>query len=124
MTAHPYSWAMAQRAGRQPSKWRHVAADLRARIEGGEWEVNAQLPIKPELVAHYGVSGGTLDRAIRELCDLGLVETIQGAGMYVRKLTAGPSSEYEAVMNRIDEVDEEVRRLRAEVGALRKAAAK
>lgn len=115
---------MTQQSGRQPPRYRRVATDLRARIEAGEWELDGQLPTKPELAGHYGVSPGTLDRAIAELRDLGLVETVQGAGMYVRKLTAGPSSEYEAAMSRIDEIAEEVRQLRGEVAALKRAAAR
>ncbi len=115
---------MAQQEGQQPHRYRQVAADLRARIEAGEWELGGRLPVKPQLTGHYGVSEGTLDKAIRELRDLGMVETRQGSGMYVRNLTAGPSSEYEAVMGRLDEVDAEVKRLRAEVAALKRAAAR
>jgi DNA-binding GntR family transcriptional regulator len=114
---------MAQGTGKQQPLYRQVAADLRARIEGGEWDAGDQLPTKPELVGHYNVSGGTLDSAIGELRDLGLVETRQGAGMFVIKLAAGPSSEYEAVMGRVDELAEEVKQLRGEVAAMRRSRA-
>jgi GntR family transcriptional regulator len=109
---------MAPQAGRTPPKYRQVADDLRARIEAGEYPVDSLLPTKPELMRHYAASLGTIDHAIAELRVLGLVETVQGVGMYARKPPAGPSSEYEAVMSRIDEISEEVRQLQERMAAV------
>ena len=113
---------MAQQAGRTPPRYRQVAADLRARIEGGEYPAGALLPTKPELAERYGVSPGTLDHAIAELRALGFVETAQGVGMYARKPPA-EHSEYDAVMGRVDALAEEVRLLQDRMTAVEQAQA-
>jgi GntR family transcriptional regulator len=112
---------MTQRGGRQPAKYRQVAADLRTRIERGEWAVDTQIPTQQELSDQYGVSLGTVDKALGVLRDLGIVETIQGMGTFVRKPPeVDHASEYEAVMSRMDELAEEVRRLREDVATLKR----
>jgi DNA-binding GntR family transcriptional regulator len=93
---------MAQQAGRTPPKYRQVADDLRARIEAGEYPVDGLLPTKPELMRHYGASLGTVDHAIAELRKLGLVETVQGVGMFARKPPEPePSAEYPELAERM-----------------------
>ena len=121
MTPHPYSCLMAQQAGKAPPKYRRIADDLRARIELGEYPLDAQLPTKAEMMAEYGAALGTIDSALKVLVRLGLAEMVQGVGTFVRKPAAG-LSEYEAVMSRIDELAEEVRQLRGEVAAMKRAA--
>lgn len=52
---------------------------------------NAQLPPTRELVARYGASPVTVQRAVRQLAELGLVETRPGIGTFVRTIRpAGP----------------------------------
>jgi GntR family transcriptional regulator len=100
---------MAQQAGRTPPKYRQVADDLRARIEAGEYPVDGLLPTKPELMKHYGASLGTIDHAIAELRKLGLVETLQGVGMFARKPPESePSAKYPELAERMDAVEREV----------------
>lgn len=106
-------------------KYQQVAADLRARMEAGEYPPGTRLPSIAKLMKRYSVSLGTMNSALRELRAEGRIETEQGKGTFARKpAEAEPSAEYDAVMNRIDEIAEEVRQLRAEVAALRRAAAK
>lgn len=62
-----------------------VAADLRARIESGELEPGAKLPVTHQLMKRYGVSGETLRHAIGRLKAAGLVETKRGVGTFVRR---------------------------------------
>ena len=112
---------MAQQSGKTPPKYRRIADDLRARIESGEYPLDAQLPTKAEMMAEYGAALGTIDSALKVLVRLGLAEMVQGVGTFVRKPAAG-LSEYEAVMSRIDELAEEVRQLRGEVAAMKRAA--
>ncbi len=113
---------MAQQSGKMPAKYRRIANDLRARIESGEYPLDAQLPTKAEMMAEYGAALGTVDSALKVLVRLGLAETVQGVGTFVRKPAAASLSEYEAVMSRIDELAEEVRQLRGEVAAMKRAA--
>jgi DNA-binding GntR family transcriptional regulator len=97
-----------------PHRYQQVADDLRAKIGSGHYPVGTRLPTKPALMEHYGVALGTLDRAIEELRRIGLVETRQGSGMFVRK-PPPEHSEYEVVMERVDALAEELRLLRERV---------
>ena len=84
---------MAQRAGGTPAKYRQIAADLRARIERGEYPVGAQLPTKPELQDEFGAALGTVDRALGVLRDLGIAESRQGVGTFVLRQLAEDSGQ-------------------------------
>jgi GntR family transcriptional regulator len=106
-------------AGDERPKYRQIADDLRARMESGEFPPDSQLPSKAGMMSHYGVALATVNNAIGVLRGEGRAETVQGLGTFARKPPAGPSSEYEAVMARMDALAEEVRQLRAEVAALK-----
>ena len=69
-------------------KYRQIAADLRARIEAGEFPPGSPIPGRDALKARYGVAQHTVGSAIRELEDLGLVEARQGLGTFVLKARA------------------------------------
>ena len=86
---------MAQQSGKTPAKYRLIADDLRARIESGEYPLDAQLPTKAEMMAEYGAAIGTIDNALKVLAREGLAESVQGVGTFVRKpREAEPSPEY------------------------------
>jgi DNA-binding GntR family transcriptional regulator len=106
---------MAQRAGRTPAKYRQIAADLRARIERGEYPVGAQLPTKPELEGQYGAALGTVDRALGVLRDLGIAESRQGVGTFVLRQLAEDAGQQDlkalgeqvaGLQRRVDSVDD------------------
>jgi len=59
-----------------------VAADLRRRIEAGEWEVDEALPSTAALAEHYDVSQSTVTRALRTLVGEGLVRTVPRWGTF------------------------------------------
>lgn len=103
---------MAQRGGRRPAKYREIAGDLRARIERGEWPVGTQMPTIEQLGERYEVAGGTVDKALGVLRDLGVAETIHGMGTFVREPEppGGPSLEFTKIMQRLDEMEAEIRR--------------
>ncbi|BCJ32375.1 FadR/GntR family transcriptional regulator [Actinocatenispora sera] len=61
-----------------------VIAQLREQISSGEWPVGSKIPTEPDLVAALGVGRNTLREAVRALAHLGLLESRQGAGTYVR----------------------------------------
>lgn len=106
-------------------KYERIATDLRLGIESGRYPVGSKLPSKSELKTQYDAAQNTVDHAIDILRALGFVESKQGVATFV--VSAVPtkaSSEYEAVMARVDEIADEVRQLRDEVAAMKKAAAK
>lgn len=59
-----------------------VAADLRRRLEAGEWEVDEALPTTLALASEYEVSQSTITRAIRALAAEGLVRTVPRWGTF------------------------------------------
>ena len=112
MIAGPYAGPMAQEPGRPPAKYRRIAADLRSRIEAGQYPVGTQLPVKTALMETHGAALGTVDAALAELRDLGLVETRHGAGTFV---ISDQPSETEA-----QQLSDQVASLRAQVAGLAK----
>jgi len=92
MTRSLYAVHMARE---DPPKYRQIAGDLRARIEGGEYPPGSRLPSKAELMERFGVALNTVDNAIGVLRELGLAETRQGLGTFACKpAEAEPSPEY------------------------------
>lgn len=62
-----------------------VADDIAAHIASGELVPGARLRSERDLAGHYGVSYGTVRRAMEVLRERGLIETIHGRGTFVRK---------------------------------------
>jgi DNA-binding GntR family transcriptional regulator len=60
-----------------------VADDIAARIASGELKPGARLRAERELAEHYGVSYGTIRRAMEVLRERGLITTIHGRGTFV-----------------------------------------
>jgi DNA-binding FadR family transcriptional regulator len=61
---------------------------LLTRIRNGEWPLGHRLPGETMLAAQLGVGRSTLREAIRELAGKGVLESRQGAGVFVRALDA------------------------------------
>jgi len=116
MTGRAYACGVPGKA-----KYQRIADDLRARISSGEYPPGSQLPTKADLMARYQVAVNTVERAIDELRKAGLVETLQGAGMFVREPPEAPHSpEYTALMEHLAGTDDQVRRLAERVDELEK----
>jgi GntR family transcriptional regulator len=109
---------MARQAGPAGPKYRQIAEDLRARIEAGEYPPGTRLPTKAELMAQHGVAVNTVERAIEELRQAGLVETAQGAGMFVREPTPASRASSAPTDERLERLESEVTELRKELGVL------
>ena len=58
-------------------------------ITHGDWKPNARIPSENELVRKFGISRMTVNRALRELTDTGILVRAQGVGTFV----AGPKAE-------------------------------
>lgn len=67
-----------------------IADDIAAKIAGGTYAAEQRLPAEAELAGEYGTARMTVRRAIRELRDRGLVETVYGKGTYVLAPGRGP----------------------------------
>lgn len=76
-------------AGTLP-KYRQLLQLLRTQIIAGELAPGARVPTEDELSQTYGLSRGTVRKAIEQLAAEGLVHTEQGSGSYVR--AAHPNS--------------------------------
>lgn len=87
-----------------------VAAVIRALIDRGELGPGTKLPKHEELVSTYGVSLGTVKRALGRLQDEGLIVSRRGEGAFVRSgPPAGRTADPNADMRR--EIDDLARRL-------------
>lgn len=57
---------------------------LRAAIASEQWPVGTRLPVESELSEALGISRNTIREAVRVLVHVGMLETRQGDGTYVR----------------------------------------
>ena len=68
-------------------RYRDIAADLRSRLEAGEFAIGHLLPSESELSGGYSASRVTIRKALEELRSEGLIDARQGFGWFV----AGPT---------------------------------
>ncbi|MGH1505082.1 MAG: GntR family transcriptional regulator [Acidimicrobiales bacterium] len=64
-------------------KYEQIAADLRAAIQDGTLEPESKLRSERQMMSDYGVSQGTIRKAISALQSEGLVIAVHGSGSYV-----------------------------------------
>lgn len=69
--------------GQDTPLYEQMKAEIRARIERGEWPINFRIPSENELVEMLGVSRMTAHRALRELASEGVIVRVQGRGSFV-----------------------------------------
>lgn len=65
------------------AKYAQLRETLSAAIRGGHWKPGSQLPPERELARVTGFSLGTVQRALRDLAEEGIVVRTQGSGTYV-----------------------------------------
>ncbi len=63
--------------------YEQVKQHILQQIDSGVWQVNQRLPSEHELVAQFGFSRMTINRALRELTDEGRLVRLQGVGTFV-----------------------------------------
>ena len=68
---------------RQNQSHQSVQAELLRRIHSGEWSPGAFIPGEVELAAEFGCSRTTVNRALRQLADSGIVERKRKRGTRV-----------------------------------------
>lgn len=64
-------------------KFQHIADVLRMDIIEGKYGVGQRIPTQQDLVKRFGVSRATVQKALAELQDEGLIESRQGSGATV-----------------------------------------
>ena len=73
-------------AGGPSPQYLKVKTHLREGIASGRWRPGERLPSEAELTETFGVSRMTVNRALRELHQEGMVERVQGVGSFVAEL--------------------------------------
>jgi GntR family histidine utilization transcriptional repressor len=66
------------------SVFRDVKEDIRGRILNGDWKPGELIPNEVNLAAEFGCARATVNRAVRELAEDGLVERKRKSGTRVR----------------------------------------
>jgi GntR family transcriptional regulator len=66
-----------------PLTYRHIADDIQARIEAGEYPPGSAIPSYRELSRIYTVSMATAQRAVRVLRERGVARGMRGRGVFV-----------------------------------------
>ncbi|WP_067829784.1 FadR/GntR family transcriptional regulator [Nocardia inohanensis] len=77
-----------------------AAEVLLGRIRAGEWALGHRLPGETTLSAQLGVGRSTLREAIRELAGKGVLESRQGAGVFLTALDV--TEDWDTVLRRAD----------------------
>ncbi len=72
------------RDGESVNRYEEIAADLRRRIESGEFPAGETLPRYEDLSAEYGTGRSTLASALRVLEEEGYVQPVMKKGLVVR----------------------------------------
>ena len=73
--------------------YRQIADDLRRKIEDGAIPPGRRIPSTVEMEQEYEVARDTLRKATKVLKDEGLVESVQGMGLYVVDRAPEPPAE-------------------------------
>lgn len=63
--------------------YRRIREAIAERVREGDWPPGHRIPPEEELAHHFGASRMTVNRAVRELVDEGLVVRRRGAGSFV-----------------------------------------
>ncbi|WP_284579037.1 GntR family transcriptional regulator [Streptomyces sp. 2P-4] len=70
--------------GKTVPRYLQIAEDIVQQIRAGVLQPGDQVPSEAEMVERYGVSGGTIRKAMTEIRASGLVDTRHGKGSYVK----------------------------------------
>ncbi|WP_232828505.1 FadR/GntR family transcriptional regulator [Kribbella monticola] len=99
-----------------------AAEELLRRIGGGEWALGQKLPGETTLAAQLGVGRSTIREAVRELAGRRVLESRQGAGVFV--IAQQAAEDWDQVLRRAGITDVLEGRLAIESEAARLAASR
>lgn len=83
------SSAKPQHAAPRIPLYAQAKRQMLEKLKAKAWRPGERLPIEPELAKSFGVSVGTLRRAVAELVDEGILRRIQGSGTFVESYSEG-----------------------------------
>ncbi|MEU4405048.1 GntR family transcriptional regulator [Streptosporangium sp. NPDC023963] len=75
----------------QTPLWEQVARIIAAQIKAGDYEPRQVLPSEKQMEDEYGVSRGTVRRAMAHLGEQGWTVTVQGRGSFVAPRESWPA---------------------------------
>jgi len=78
--------ATPSRPAAPPPPYQRVKQHVKEGLARGAWPAGTALPSEAELVAQFGVSRMTVNRALRELQTEGLIQRVQGVGSFAAPL--------------------------------------
>jgi GntR family transcriptional regulator, histidine utilization repressor len=73
------------RAADKPTLYKKIRHDIERRILNGEWPPGHRIPFEHQLMARYGCSRMTVNKALSELAQADLIERRRRAGTFVRR---------------------------------------
>lgn len=71
--------------GEPVSLYQRILGDIRDRILSGEWPPGYRIPFEHELTTQYGCSRMTVNKALSQLANAGLIERRRRSGSFVRR---------------------------------------
>ncbi|MGC2777366.1 MAG: GntR family transcriptional regulator, partial [Bradyrhizobium sp.] len=92
----------------KPTLYKTIRHDIERRILTGEWPPGHRIPFEHEIMARYGCSRMTVNKALSELAQADLIERRRRAGTFVRR------PQFLSAVLKIPDI-------RAEIGALGRA---
>jgi len=72
-------------AAHKPTLYKRIRRDIETRILTGEWPPGHRIPFEHQLMARYGCSRMTVNKALSELAQADLIERRRRAGTFVRR---------------------------------------
>ena len=116
------SHATASTSPRASAAYSRVKHYLKEQLSRGTWNPGELMPSEAQLVAQFGVSRMTVNRALRELQTEGLIERVQGVGTFAAQLN--PVSSKLTIRDLHEEIVERGHRHHALVPFVREEAAR
>lgn len=99
-----------EHGGRRSTTWQAVRNEVLARIRSQEWAPGTLIPTEKQLATDWGCARATVNRALRELADSGIVERRRKVGT---RVSAAPSAQ---ASRDISAIRNDIRGLGAEFG--------
>lgn len=69
-----------------PPRYQQIKTHIQSRIASGDWAAGSPVPSESALMLQFNVARMTVNRALRELADQGMVTRIKGSGTVVAQL--------------------------------------
>jgi GntR family transcriptional regulator, histidine utilization repressor len=85
----------------RPAGWQSIRAEALRRMHVGDWPPGARIPDEAELAAEFGCARATVNRALRDLAEAGLLERRRKGGTRV-PLTPVRKATFEIAIIRSD----------------------